>query len=81
MDINPETLAKRLRQIRAANSLSQADMAEKMGFGSDGVPIISKIENGKRKVSAVELHRWATVCGTTSNAVLNGDPFVIEAAS
>lgn len=56
-------------------------MAEKMGFGLQGSPIISKIEKGKRNVSAVEMHRWASLCGTTSDAVLNGDPFVIEAAS
>lgn len=81
MHIDPETLGKRLRQIRVANGLSQADMAVKMDFGSDGHPIVSKIEKGKRKVSAVELHRWATSCGTTSDAILNGDPVVVKAAS
>lgn len=81
MHIDAQTLGKRLRQIRVANGFSQTDMAVKMDFGPDGHPIVSKIEKGRRKVSAVELHRWAISCGTTSDAVLNGEPVVIEAAS
>lgn len=81
MPIDAETLGKRLRQIRVANGFSQAEMAVKMDFNENGDPIISKIEKGRRKVSAVELHRWAQACGTTSDAILNGDPVVVKAAS
>lgn len=81
MAINAETLGKRLRQIRNANGFSQGEMAIKMGFGPKGHPIVSKIEKGTRKLSAVELHRWATACGSTSDAILNGDPVVVKAAS
>jgi XRE family transcriptional regulator, fatty acid utilization regulator len=81
MPIDATTLGKRLRQVRVANGFSQAEMAEKMGFEPDSAPIISKIEKGRRKVEAVELHRWATACGTTSDAILNGEPVVVKAAS
>lgn len=81
MTPTPEILGKRLRQVRVANGLSQAEMAKRMAFGPDGGPIVSKIEGGKRKVAADELHRWATICGVSVDALLNGTPFVIEAAS
>lgn len=77
-----KTLGYRLRRIREASGLSQAQVAEALGLKSGSA--IAKIEAGNRRITATEFAAWAGACGTTADAVLNGEPFVVhfgEAAS
>lgn len=73
-----KTLGARLKRIRTAYGLSQADMATKLGFGVSGSPIVSKIESGSRKLSAQELHKWCSACDVSTEDVLSGRPLSIE---
>ena len=63
-------LGRRLRTLRAIKGLTQEEMAQRMGFKHS--PVISKIESGDRKLSALELARWCKECGVTTDAVLSG---------
>lgn len=49
-------LAERLRQAREAAGLSQGDVARELNLPR---PAISQIENGNRRVEALELARFA----------------------
>lgn len=49
-------LANRLREAREAAGLSQEDVAQKLSLPR---PAISQIENGHRRVEALELARFA----------------------
>lgn len=53
-------LAERLREAREAAGLSQEDVAQKLGVPR---PAVSQIENGHRRVEALELARLAKLYG------------------
>lgn len=53
-------LAERLREAREAAGLSQEDVAQKLSLPR---PAISQIENGHRRVEALELARFAKMYG------------------
>jgi len=72
-DYNRTMLASRLKEMREYLSLSQEEVAEMMEIPRSA---ISLIENGERKVDALELKRFAEIyqcpidyfTGTTSEA-------------
>src|SRR5438132_180836 len=55
-------LADRLREAREAKGLKQDDVANYLGVTR---PAISQMENGNRKVDAIELARLAKLYGQT----------------
>jgi transcriptional regulator with XRE-family HTH domain len=55
-------LFERLRDARAVSGLSQGQVAKRLGMHR---PTISEIEAGRRKVSAEELGRFASVYGVS----------------
>lgn len=55
-DADRKRLAERLRRAREDADLSQGEVARKLGLPR---PAISQIENGNRKVEALELGRLA----------------------
>lgn len=70
------TLGKRLRRLREAHGISQVAMADRMGF-SRSPSMISKIEAGNRKLSAVEFARWCAICNSSTDAVIAGEPITV----
>lgn len=73
-----KALGQRLKRLRVARGLSQIDMAELLGFGPQGHPIVSKIESGKRELRAAELGRWCSTCGVSVDDVLGNGPLMVE---
>ncbi|MBE6480249.1 MAG: helix-turn-helix transcriptional regulator [Atopobiaceae bacterium] len=67
LDINRE-LGRHLARLRCENRVSQAEVAEAMGFGR---PLVSKIEHGQRELSVAELPDYARAIGSTSHEVIN----------
>lgn len=72
-------LAKIIRDLRSRHSMSQDELAKKLGFSSR--QIVSQMENGERQVSAVELNALAQLFGVsmthffpTENDSLSGVP-------
>src|SRR4051794_29340945 len=63
-------LAERIRQERAYVGLSQADVAEALNIPRAAV---SALENGKRRVSGLELGRLAELFGTSVDRLLGRD--------
>lgn len=61
------SLQSRLVDLRELRNLSQAELAQKLHLGSS---IISKIENGTRKVSSDELAAFASFYGLTADYLL-----------
>lgn len=59
-DDGRKQLAERLREAREAAGLSQGDVAQKLSMPR---PAISQIENGHRRVEALELARLAKLYG------------------
>lgn len=59
-DDGRKRLAERLREAREAAGLSQEDVAQKLSMPR---PAISQIENGHRRVEALELARLAKLYG------------------
>jgi transcriptional regulator with XRE-family HTH domain len=64
-------LAERLRSAREVAGLSQEDVAQKLGLPR---PAISQIENGHRRVEALELARLAKLYGLTLSAFADEEP-------
>lgn len=63
-------LAERIRQERAYVGLSQADVADALGIPRAAV---SALENGKRRVSGLELGRLAELFGSSVDRLLGRD--------
>src|SRR6266496_5992648 len=64
-------IASRLREIREFLGLSQQDVAEKTGIPR---PSISAIENGKRRIEASELQKFAHLYGYPVSYILGEEP-------
>jgi transcriptional regulator with XRE-family HTH domain len=64
-------LAERLREAREAAGLSQEDVAQKLSLPR---PAISQIENGHRRVEALELARLAKLYGRPLGFFANEEP-------
>ncbi|WHP18929.1 helix-turn-helix transcriptional regulator [Cellulomonas sp. ES6] len=62
-----QALAERIRTDRLYVGLSQADVAEVLGISRAAV---SAIENGRRRVTGIELKRLAELFGTTGDRLL-----------
>lgn len=60
-------LAERIRQERSYVGLSQSDIADALGIPRAAV---SALENGKRRVSGLELGRLAELFGTSVDRLL-----------
>lgn len=75
-DMDNSTLARRLRRIREASGLSQSEMATAIGLNHGSA--VAKIEAGDRRVSATEFTAWAKACGTTTDAIASGEPFMVS---
>jgi len=58
----PELLRERIVQARKDAGLSQEGLASELGLDGSA---ISKIENGTRNLSSVELVKLAEICGKT----------------
>jgi transcriptional regulator with XRE-family HTH domain len=71
-----ETLGQRLRSAREYLGLSQELVAERLGIPRASV---SAIENGKRKVSSLEVNRLAKLYKVPVTQILSGEPEGIEA--
>lgn len=64
-------LAERLREAREAAGLSQEDVAQKLSLPR---PAISQIENGHRRVEALELARLAKLYGRSLSFFAEEEP-------
>jgi Zn-dependent peptidase ImmA (M78 family)/DNA-binding XRE family transcriptional regulator len=69
--VDDDGLAKRLRKARQDGGLSQARVAELLGIDQAQV---SRLEQGKRKVSSIELALLADAFGTTVDDLLDEQP-------
>lgn len=68
-------LAARLRKARAMAGFSQEEIAQYLKIGRSAV---SALENGRRKVSGLELRRLARVYGTGVAALLGEEAPVMQ---
>jgi Zn-dependent peptidase ImmA (M78 family)/transcriptional regulator with XRE-family HTH domain len=60
VSIQPEELARRLREAREASGLTQEDVARELGLSR---PSVVQLEQGRRAVSGLELDRLAYLYG------------------
>jgi transcriptional regulator with XRE-family HTH domain len=65
-----ENLHKRIRELRKAERLSQAELGERVGIGRVG---ITKLEQGKRPVSVEEARALADALGVSLMFLLEGE--------
>ncbi len=70
-------LADRLREARESKGLLQEDVASYLGVPR---PAISQMENGNRKVDAIELARLAKLYGQSLSYFSDGDETVNESS-
>ncbi len=70
-DDGRKQLAARLREAREAAGLSQEDVAQKLSLPR---PAISQIENGHRRVEALELARFAKLYGRSLSFFADEEP-------
>jgi transcriptional regulator with XRE-family HTH domain len=70
-------LAARLRGSRAAARLSQDEVAARLGYVRS---VVSAIENGKRKVTGLELRRLASIYQVSAGYLLGEEAAVAEHA-
>lgn len=63
------SIAERIREAREAAGLSQGQVARKLDMHR---PTITEIEAGRRKVSAEELGRFASLYGVSAEWLVNG---------
>lgn len=64
-------ISQRLKEVREYLGLSQHDVAEKTGIPR---PSVSAIENGKRRVEAIELQKFARLYGYPVTYFLGEEP-------
>ena len=60
-------IGKKLKQIRLQKGIYQEQIAEKLGFTSNGY--ISKVENGKFVPSENRLQKWGETLGLTAEDI------------
>lgn len=65
---------EKLRELRRAAGLTQAELAERLGLDRT---TITRAERGERRVDMALLARWASVCGSTIDL---GQPQAIDDA-
>lgn len=58
-------LCERLKQARLQASLTQADLAKRLGKPQS---YVAKVETQERRLDVVELARWMIACGDTDFA-------------
>lgn len=76
MQSDPKFIADRIRSLRIAKNMKQAELDEKTELPRSS---ISKIENGKREATASELVRIAQALGVTLDMlVTDSDSFVYQ---
>lgn len=76
MQSDPKFIADRIRSLRIAKNMKQADLDEKTELPRSS---ISKIENGKREATASELVRIAQALGVTLDMLVkDSDSFVYQ---
>lgn len=76
MQSDPKFIADRIRSLRIAKNVKQAELDEKTELPRSS---ISKIENGKREATASELVRIAQALGVTLDMlVTDSDSFVYQ---
>jgi transcriptional regulator with XRE-family HTH domain len=76
MQSDPKFIADRIRSLRIARNVKQAELDEKTELPRSS---ISKIENGKREATASELVRIAQALGVTLDMlVTESDSFVYQ---
>jgi len=64
-----ESISDRLREAREASGLSQAQVAKRLALHR---PTISEIEAGRRKVSAEEIEKFASIYGVPVDWIVRG---------
>ena len=70
MQINFKHIGRRVKEIRNAKGMSQAELAEQIDMS---VPYISLIETGTKKASLSTLILIANALGVTVDTLLNGN--------
>lgn len=76
MQSDPKFISDRIRSLRIARNMKQAELDEKTELPRSS---ISKIENGKREATASELVRIAQALSVTLDMlVTDGDSFVYQ---
>ncbi|HCC35990.1 MAG TPA: XRE family transcriptional regulator [Ruminococcaceae bacterium] len=70
MSVNFKHIGRRIKEIRNAKELSQAELAEQIDMS---VPYISLIETAAKKASLSTLILIANALGVTVDALLNGN--------
>ncbi|MHB1734903.1 MAG: helix-turn-helix domain-containing protein [Ferrimicrobium acidiphilum] len=69
-DVRRLQLAQRLREAREYAGLSQEEVASALGISR---PAVTNIENGARKVEAVELDKLSSLYGQAVQYLLTGE--------
>lgn len=69
-------LGKRIKEIREAHGLTQEKIAELLDISR---PTVSQMENGDRKITAIELKRLSEIFNLSADALLDleNEPEVI----
>lgn len=70
MSVNFKHIGQRIKEIRNAKSMSQAELAEQIDMS---VPYISLIETAAKKASLSTLILIANALGVTVDSLLNGN--------
>lgn len=65
--MNHAAIASRLKAIRLAKNIGQKEVADQLGLSPS---VISRMENGKRRMSVDQLGRWAAALGCNAELVL-----------
>ncbi len=74
LDMNELQIGRRLRALREAARLTQADVAQTLGLNDR--QSVSQIENGQRRLTATELVSAVDLFGVTLDALTN--PFLLS---
>lgn len=65
--MNHDAIASRLKAIRLAKNIGQKEVADHLGLSPS---VISRMENGKRRMSVDQLGKWADALGCRSELIL-----------
>jgi transcriptional regulator with XRE-family HTH domain len=68
-----EEVGPKIRAVRDHLGIKQTDLAEQVGLDRTA---LSRIENGKRRVSSTELRYFAAALGVKPDQLLGGTPVV-----